>query len=329
MPVSQLRVRDWASLRRGMRLVPFFAGAMMVSACGPSLTQVRTFGVATESVSRDTRNCFALIDSSVITRKTYEVASSTFAFPVPATFKGFFESDDVSAKALKVRLDLLDNLGAYGAALQDLATADVKADVDSASTELFGAVQNMEDTYTQVSGKPGLISAQRLGVISSAVAGLGGAISDRKRRAALRTIIDATDDSVQRAAELIADDLAPKPASETGSDLGHFVEENLRMAFGSLQDAYLSERGARGATFDSRLRLLRQMQTIHERKAAVRSLFASVAASAREMVTAHHELKLATASRSFTSDQAAAAISRLAGDAHQVRALYAQWQQGD
>jgi len=108
-----------------------------------SLTQISAFGTGTSSIAENSKKAFELIDSSTIDRNMYDVAADTSLYPKDETFEGLFKGTELK-KQLQLRLTVLEKLGSYAKALEKLATADFRKDVDAASTDLYGALSGVE-----------------------------------------------------------------------------------------------------------------------------------------------------------------------------------------
>ena len=186
-------------------IITIVIGAMMIlllEGCATtSLTQISAFGKATASLADDAKKAFELIDSSTIDRKMYDVAANKSLAPKDVTFEGLFkESDSVK---YQIRIAVLEKLGNYAKALDNLATADFRKDIDAASTDLYGSLSGLSATYKKVTDTDLPLKDDQLKLIATAVDAIGTVIVETKRRDAIKTIIIQTDEAVQNAAKLL------------------------------------------------------------------------------------------------------------------------------
>ncbi len=287
------------------------------------LTQVRQFGAASSSLGDPARKAFELADDASVDRNIYDVAENPEEGPTDHTFKGLFAGDvwvlgggAEQGERLALRLGVLDHLAGYSQALQRLAEADFSADIHVAAIELTDALVGLRETYRKAAGKDLPVSEGDIGIIATAVNGIGKAVVEAKRRAAIKTIIVKTDPAVQDATGLIASDL--------GSDsvLACYVAAALSNSRGSLQQAYNLERTKPDSSFEIRHAMLLRARQIHNSEMAIPAFFAALSEGAKAAGKEHRALREAAEADDFSSQEAATLIGELEVCARSVKAFY-------
>lgn len=279
-----------------------------------SLTQISAFGTGTSSLADSSKKAFKLIDSSTIDRKMYDVAANQSLGPTDATFVGFFNGPNF--EKLQIRIAVLDKLGSYAKALEELATADFRKDIDTTSTDLYGSLSGLCANYKKATGKELPLKDEQLKLIATAVDAIGAAVVETKRRGAIKTVIIQADDAVQDAAKLVAADLAKD------SELSKLVQENLTNADGSLRTAYNIQRKSADSTFNIRYEMLVKIKQMHDAAETIPTLFDNISAGAKKVAEAHATLKSAVTKDQFASSEIAKQIGELAEYAKSVRSSY-------
>ena len=290
---------------------------LLLAGCAPttSLTQISAFGAGTSSIAENSKKAFELIDSSTIDRKMYDVAANPSLFPEDATFDGLFKGTD-GKKQLQLRLAVLENLGSYAKALEKLATADFRKDIDAASADLYGALSGLNSTYKKATDKDLPLKDDQLRVIAGVVDAIGTAIVESKRRDAIKTIIIQADDAVQDAAKLLEADFGK------GSEISKFVQTNLVNAGGSLRTAYNIQKAAPDSTFNLRYEMLVKIRQMHDAAETILLLFDSISASAKKVREAHSSLKSTVTRDKFSSAELAKQMGELVSYAKSVNSFY-------
>ena len=303
----------------------------------PTLTQIDAFGVSASSLADGSKEGFQLVDDVTVMRNVYDIASDSSKFPKEDTFRGLFSvplaatptdippvtsmpalpPKPTTAEGIKVRLAVLSSLGKYSNALHELATADFRKDIDSAATDLDGALKGLRDDYGKATGKTSSISDQSIASIATAVDAIGAVIVEEKRRAAIAKIINEADKGVQEAAKLLADDF-----DAGAGKIPDYVTQSLRNAAGSLQQAYSTERTKPTSDFATRYRMLIDIQNAYQLADAAPSFFASIVGGAKSMATAHTALVAAVKDNKFTSSEIVDDIGGLVRYAQSVQQFY-------
>ncbi|MCL5421130.1 MAG: hypothetical protein M1461_01470 [Nitrospirae bacterium] len=295
------------------------AGVMVIllmSGCGTtaSLTQISAFCAGTSSLADDSKRAFELVDSSTINRKMYDLAANPSLGPTDTTFEGIF--DGPNFEKLRLRIAVLEKLGSYAKALEKLATADFRKEVDAASTDLYGSLSSLGSNYKKATNKELPLQDAQLKLIAAAVDAIGTAVVETKRRDAIKTVIIQADDAVQVAANLLTVDLGKD------SELSRLVHENLSNTDGSLRTAYNSQRTSANSTFNIRYEMLVKIKQIHDAAETSPILFDSISAGSKKLAETHASLKSAVTKDQFSSPEIARQVGELVEYAKSIRSFY-------
>lgn len=259
--------------------------------CSPPLDQIRVFGAATGSLGDNSKKAFQLINDSTIDRKIYDVAIDPCKYPKDDVFEGLLTDE-----GLRVRIDVLDNLGKYATSLEKLASADFKKEVDEAATDLYGALSGLKKNYKAATNRELDISDNQMAIIASAVKVLGDAIIESKRRSAIKAIIIEADDAVQTVTSLLAQEF------RDDSPITLQVRNNLSNADSSLRQIYNKERETPTSTFDERYQMLIKIRKLYEASKSSKQLFRDIHNGVVKIGKAHSALKEAVRKDKFTSE---------------------------
>jgi hypothetical protein len=286
-------------------------GSLLLTGCpSPSLNQIRAFGSASTDLADNAREAFELVDRSTVDRRMYDIAADPQTGVTQTAFVSLFDKRDSATgekvDALKVRLQLLSQLGGYSKALEDLASADFQKGINDASKDLYGSLSGLSQTYKQATNLDLGITQEQLGLFATAIASLGDAAAEKARRDALRTIIIASDPAVQKAAALIESELGKD------SELARFASSNLENMQGSLQQAYNLQRTRPESTFQSRLAMLEEIRKLDRIVKGTPAFFEDVSAGARKLADAHAVLKKAVEAGKLDTAEVVTAIGELA-----------------
>ncbi len=296
------------------------AGLLLaLAACTtPSSVQVAAFGQAAGVLTDNAKRAFELVDRSAVDEKIYDMASDTSLAPKDDTFRGLFAAPagaPPQSDALKVRLQLLEQIGAYAKALEELASADPQKDVDKAARDLYSALSGLRTTYeTATQSKLGLTD-ESLGTFATAVSAIGAFDAEARRWHALKTGIVAADPAIQKAAALIGRDLGKD------SELARNAKASLDNAEGSLRQQYNLDKALPTASFASRLAMLEKIRALHATAAAAPGFFEDVSAGVQSLAAAHKALKEAASKDALTPEVAAKEIGELIARAKAAKAF--------
>jgi hypothetical protein len=279
--------------------------------CSPPLDQIRVFGTATGSLSDNSKKAFQLLNDSTIERKIDDVAIDPCKYPKDDVFEGLLTDE-----ALRVRIDVLDNLGAYATSLEKLANADFKKEIDEAATDLYGALSGLKKNYKAATNRELDLSDDQMKIIASAFKVFGDAIIESKRRSAIKTIIIEADDAVQTVTSLLAEEF------RDDSPITLQVQENLSNADGSLRQIYNKELATSTSTFDERYQMLIRIRKMYEATQSSKQLFTDIHNGAIQAGKAHSALKKAVQKNKFTSEEFTKELGDLVFYAKSVAQFY-------
>ena len=278
--------------------------AFFLSGCAaPSLTQIGALSKGASLLAEDSKKALELINSSAIDRKMYDVAADSAQSPTDATFEGLFK--EPFSTAYRIRVALLEKLSSYAKALENLATADFRKDVDAASAELFGSISCLCSSYKKATSQEIPFTDDHLKIIAAGIEAIGNAIVEVKRRRAIKTIVIQTDTVVQKVVKLLENDFGKD------SDFSQLVQQNLLNAQGSLGQAYNAQRTTQHSTFDSRYAMLVKIRRMHDAAKTSPQLFENISAGSKKVGEAHAALRIAVTKNKFSSAELSAKIGEI------------------
>ena len=294
----------------GMIMTLLLAGCATTA----SLTQISAFGTAASSLADDSQKAFKLIDTTTIDRKMYDIAASPSLGPTDATFEGLF--NEPNFEKLQIRIAVLDKLGSYAKALQQLATADFRKEVDSAAADLYASLSGLGANFKKATGQDLPLKDDQLKIIATAVDAIGSAVVEIKRRDAIKAVIIQANEAVQKAADLVASDLGKD------SELSKLIHENIANAELSLKKAYNIARTSTNYGFNIRYEMLVRIKQLHDSAEASPKLCDSISTGAKKVAETHSALKSAVTKDQFASSEIAKEIGELVEYAKSVRSFY-------
>lgn len=260
---------------------PLFVAVLAVVLVGcvtdDQLAPVRTFSTAATDFSSQAGNALTRLNDSYVDRNISKVASGDG--PVTdATFEGLLDNDP----GFKASRDALKALGAYATALNSLATATYQADIDKASTDLYGSLSSVEKDAAKFF--PGLakVSDKDLGLFATAVSGIGQVVADKKRVDAIRKAVDLADPGVQAISAGFA---------ETLEGVGNLYRKNLDVIYTSRVQGYKSDYS--GLSYDDRLARLAELRSDKLAITTAGDFIDKLSESAKELGKAHAQIKKA------------------------------------
>lgn len=279
-----------------------FSAALLLAvltSCGSvPLRDIKTFGAATSALADEATDAFDVVNEWSARRKIYDAAhdptmsvDTTQVDSVSRTnLRGIFDPPDPVIptppfrEQLRLRMKALSELGAYAAALETLATADVSDEIDEASLGLRGSLASLRDTYGEA--KPGsspIITDDALDVIATAVNAIGKAIAEAKRRQALCDVIKQANPAVQKVSALLAEDFG------ANDSLVQFMERSALNARGSLQIAYNNEKA--NLAFHERVVRLQELRAMYLAEITMKDYANAIVDGAGKVGTAHQKMR--------------------------------------
>ncbi len=283
--------------------------ALVGAGCSSTSTQVGAFARAASSASQSIQNALLAADQSVVERKLSDIALSTNRPVINSdTFKGLFDP----ATQLRPRLALLKQLEDYSDALAQLAAADFRKEIDTASKSLYGAVGGLGLTYHKATGAPLPFTDEDLKIVATALDAVGAVIVETRRQNAIRVIVVKFDPAIQKVSGYLAREL-PTLYSD-------FVKANLEAAADDLTSAY--KREAPSLNYQERMSALRSVGLARQAPGAAPAMFAAAGQAAAEIGAAHGALKKAATNQKLTSKELVAHIQALVAFDESVKEFY-------
>jgi len=278
----------------------------------PPTTQIGQFASATDELALQATLAYHQIDELTVLRNIVSVASVPGDLPNDETFEGV-----LSDEQKQVRILLLSQLGAYAAALGELANADVRSDVDKAATNLYGSLGRLKTNFSEAtrqrdlpSGRSLPLSDDSIALIATAIDAIGAQIAESKRRSAIKTVVIETNPAIQDVSALLSRELP---------SLGSLAEVNISTVETEMIDAYRNEAG--GISFAQKVVQIQEIGRIKRAKRAAVPFFNEVGAGARQVGVTHQALFDAVSEDRFTTKALVVQIKELAAFGKSIKAF--------
>lgn len=237
-------------------LVPALLSSLVGCTAVP-LNHIGAFSQASANLASTTANGYEIINNSTIERRLSDIASDTNSYPDENTFKGIITDSN-----LAIRIKLLKGVESYAKALGDLASADFKKDIDAASKDLYGSLGDLQKTYSNALKDKLPLTEGDLAIIATAVDAIGTAIAEDKRRTALKTVVIQSDPSIQKAMDLVSDEMP---------SLNEISVANMKTIFTDKVKAYQHE--SKNLTYEQRVSALNNLRKAYDLAEATSGLF--------------------------------------------------------
>ncbi len=293
------------------RALPILAlGLLLLGAPGcvteDQLGHVRAFSAAATDYATQASDAFTCINDLSVEQKLSEVALK--AAPLDeAVFTGVLDGNE----RMQTRLKALAALGAYAAALDQLANADNSGALNRASASLYGALVSTREGCQRLTGKPGL-SDTDLGVIATAVRALGSAATEAIRMQAVRTVVARADPAIQGLAAGLASDFRASADSFTAMTDSIFT------------DQYVAFRSAAGnLPYDAALARLHALRTAYRARAHAADFLDQLTRASLALGAAHGAIKDALEHPDRSPGALLASIGQLKASANEIRSFNA------
>lgn len=303
-----------------MRLL-LTAPLLALLACHPvPMTEVASFGDAAASVAESSGEAFGLLNAA----GGEQAAQVLIVLPPsdPAEAKLAWDNYDqaidqgiIPPTGLADRQAMLVELSGYAASLSDLATADLKTEVEDASASYLETLLSLNERFADLTGSTPLLSSSTLVGVQQAVSLIGGTVLEAKRRSELRKIVPEADPLVQKASALLAADLKADGALAKGTE--QLLTNKIRL----LQVYYNTH--ASQLSLDERVALVDQVRLLHVQREETAALYTAASGAATALGAAHTALVSALGDRSVTPDRfvtALGSLTRAASKMEEIRA---------
>ncbi len=274
------------SLKYISTAVMFLLLSLFFSGCVSQLNHVGAFSQASADLAKNAAVVYEDVNEITIKRRIFNIAATSES-PSDDTFDKLI--DDAN---LAVRISLLRNVENYSQALGNLASADFRKDIDSASKDLYGALAGLQTTYTATTKRPLPISNDTFSIIATAVDAIGTAIAENKRREALKTIIIQADPSIQTSMKLVSGEMPI---------LKDFFLANLDTIWTEKVKAYQKE--VSKLTFDQRIERLQDIRKAQELTINGSKVFDDLSRASKKIADAHSALRGAVINNQFTTEK--------------------------
>ncbi|SFM82027.1 hypothetical protein SAMN05421880_13622 [Nitrosomonas nitrosa] len=292
-------------------LLSIFIAALLLALTGCTSTPLNHVGVfsqASAELAKSAADGYEMINNITIERRLSDIASEADRYPNEDTFKHL-----ITGSSLTTRIRLLRAMETYANALGELASAQFRKEIDAASSNLYGALDQLQETYAKGTQASPPLTDHQLALIATAVDAIGTAIIEEKRRAALKTIIIQADPMIQQAMRLISMEL---PA------LSEYAIASKQTIFTDLIKAYQQE--AASISYNERIMKLDQIRITYEEVEAISSLFADLITASKRIASAHSTLRLSVAANKFTSPELISEIKSLTAFAKSTQGFHDQ-----
>lgn len=285
--------------------VALVLAALVGCSTPPPTAQIGQFASATDELAEQATLAYESIDELTVQRKIVEVAAVPGDLPSDGTFEGV-----LSEQHRQVRMELLDLLGSYAAALGELANADVRSDVDKAATDLYGSLGRLNTKFTGATGRDLPLSDDSIALIATAIDAIGAQVVESKRRSAIKTVVIETNPAIQNVSALLSKEIP---------SLGPVAEVNIGTVETEMIDAYGKEAG--GISFAQKVAQIQEIGRIKRAKRAAVPFFNEVGAGARQVGVTHQAMFEAVSEDRFTTKALVVQIKELAAFGKSIKAF--------
>ena len=288
-------------------LIAVLVAATMGAGCQslPTDRQVGTFATATRLLADTARATLEASNAAVVKRKLRETAELGDAVD-DTLFQPL-----VADHAYAMRIEFLDALGRYAAALEELAAADRGKAMEKAVTKLGGALDALGKRYASLAGKKKPFGAS--GAIKGLVEVIGKEITEAQRREGIRRAVEIQ--------HTVMPELLPVLREEVGP-AGIFGIAHLNQAEGekaTLMSRYNTDHQQERLSKnpDTRLKRLNRIREAWDRAAAVKKLYVRLQEAVEQLIVAEQAL-YDTKTGAMNREQLYEAVGRVADKARTV-----------
>jgi len=314
MKKAVIEVSERKDISTCLKVLAVIISVALLFGCARPTTHIAAFSMASEDLAAQAIRGYEVLNETTVQRKIAEVAADPTQLPDENTFVGLLEGK----RSLAIRMMALDYLKDYSAALGDLSTADVRADIDEASKDLYGALIGLRDTFKEETGKDAGIGNEDLAIMAAAVDAIGTVVAEAKRRKAIKTIVIRADPAVQNVSTLLRDEVPI---------FGEFVKANLSTIETEMVKSY--QKRAERLTFDQRVRYIGQIRKQHRIAEESGSFFRDLGTAAEMLGSSHAALRKAVQKNKFTTSELVEQIGELADFAKSLRKYYKELLESD
>lgn len=278
--------------------------------CVSTTGHVGVFSEAAEELAVQLEAGYQLVETSTIQRKiTVEAAepAELSENDFEALFKGLLEGSEDH----EIRMKMIKQLRAYLKALGELSSANFREGIDKASKELRGVLTGFKETYKKASGKDVGIKERDVGIFATLVDAIGIGISEKKRKKAIKKVVEIADPAIQKICARLSKEL---PA----------LADDVEMSLTTIEAEMKSYYNEKGRTLDllHRIRYLREIQQKHHQKTKAKEFFDNLGKAVDRLAKAHAVLRKAVNRKKFTTKELIDQIGELVDFARSLREFY-------
>lgn len=263
----------------------------ILTACAADVTApVTSFSSAAVTVSENAQKAYMMVNESALEQRFSGLAADPLKKIDTQLFKPVL---DTAQENFAVRMQLLQGLNAYAAALLELSTSNHSKEIEKSAKNLYGSFVSINNSYGKATGRPvtGRDSSSAA-IMSAAINTAGSLLVERKKRRAIKKIVIAANDGIQKACKLIAGDI-----NNTG--LNSFVKANLESVMSDYVSVY--NRRKREMSFQERNIFIREVHTKYRAATGVDYLFDTISLSVTKMAEGHQALKEAVLKNQYNT----------------------------
>lgn len=277
-----------------------------------SATHVTSFANASHQLTQTTMKALDRVNSTTIERKLVELATLPPTKVNNLTPNQFFEVRGIYHKDKNSRaLRALEALQNYVDALGSLSSADYRQGIDEASEKLYGSLNKMSNLYTELTSKNLGLNNQEYAAIATVFDGIGTAIIEEKRRAAIKHIVLTSNEYVAKLCDALS--------TNVGNDID-LVKINMDRVIRERIEAY-KDRHA-DLTMNERMSILRKIALYSTRIEQLPKLFEDASTAAVKVKDAHQVLADELSQNKFTTAKLAKTVGELKSFSDHMRSHY-------
>lgn len=302
-----LMFRD-GGLRLKFCLIVIFM--VLLLGCVSTTGHVGVFSKAAEELAVQVEKGYQLVETIGVQGKIAREAAEHAELSekkLEALFKGLLEGSEDH----KIRMKMIKQLRAYSHALGELSSANFREGIDKASKELYGVLTGFTETYKKASGKDAGIKERDVGIFATLVDAIGTGISEKKRKKAIKKVVEIADPAIQKICARLSKEL---PA------LADYVKVNLSTAEMEMKNYY----NIKGKSLDllHRIQYLKEIQRVHYQTTKAKEFFDDLTKGVDRLAKAHAVLRKAVNQKKFTTKELISQIRALVDFARSLREFY-------
>ena len=278
--------------------------------CVSTTGHVGVFSKAAEELAAQLETGYQLVETSKIRKDITDEAAGPSQLS-ENDFGNLFKGLLKGSEHYTIRMKMIKQLRAYSKALGELSSANFREGIDNASKELHGVLTGFTKTYKKASGKDVGIKERDMRIFATLVDAIGTGISERKRKKAIKKVVEIADPAIQKICARLSKEL---PTLADG------VEKNLNTVETEMKNYYIKK----GKSLDllRRIQYLREIQQVHLQTTNAKAFFNKLGKSVDSLAKAHGVLRKAVNQKKFTTKELIDQIKELVDFARSLREFY-------